>query len=200
MKPTILIEAGHGGMIEGKYTTAPAKMHTFDDGYTFYEGVFNRLLCKEILKQAEGKPYDVVYCNTFYSDDEGHDAPLSVRSKVINRLNKVYGGKCIGVSVHGNAGGGYGGEVFHYPNSTKSEALAGCFSGGWSDNTRRKNRGVKTANFHMLRETAIPMILTENGFFDNRSDAEYMKSQNGLEEMAAAHVQAFDNYIKNYLI
>jgi len=198
MKPTILIEAGHGGLIDGKYTTAPAKMHTFDDGFTFYEGVFNRKLCKKILELASGKPYDVVYCNTFYSDDENHDAPLSVRSKVINRLNKVYGGNCIGASVHGNAGGGYGGEVFHYPNSTKSEALAGCFSGGWSDSTKRKNRGVKTANFHMLRETAIPMILTENCFFDNRSDAEYMNSPLGIEEMAKAHVKAFDLYIEKF--
>lgn len=37
-----LIDAGHGGMVKGKYTTAPAKMFKFPDGLTIYEGVVNR--------------------------------------------------------------------------------------------------------------------------------------------------------------
>lgn len=32
------------------------------------------------------------------------------------------------------------------------------------------NRGVKTANFHVLRETKAPAVLVETGFIDNTSD------------------------------
>ena len=38
-----LLDAGHGGMKDGKYTTAPGRMHVFEDGLTFYEGVNNDL-------------------------------------------------------------------------------------------------------------------------------------------------------------
>lgn len=187
---TILLDAGHGGMIDGKYVTAPSKMHDFKDGFVFYEGVFNRKVCQRILKLTNHKPYNVVYLNRLYGDVE-IDASLQKRSDVINCVYNLYK-KSVLISIHGNAGGGYGGEVFSM--SKKGSQIANIFEQGWNQEVKRKWRGCKEANFHMLRETNPPAILTENGFFDNRDDAEWMMSEKGINEIAKAHVYLMDNY------
>ncbi|GAB3049123.1 N-acetylmuramoyl-L-alanine amidase [Virgibacillus ainsalahensis] len=50
------------------------------------------------------------------------------------------------------------------------------------------NRGQKKANFHVLRETVMPALLTENGFIDNRNDAAFMKDNAWREKVAQGHV------------
>lgn len=42
--PIMLIDPGHGGVVDGEYLTAPNKMSKFDDGWEFYEGLYNRAL------------------------------------------------------------------------------------------------------------------------------------------------------------
>ncbi|WP_339230458.1 N-acetylmuramoyl-L-alanine amidase [Oceanobacillus sp. FSL K6-2867] len=58
------------------------------------------------------------------------------------------------------------------------------------------NRGKKKANFHVLRETSMPALLTENGFIDNTHDANLMKQSSWRENVALGHVnglaKAFD--------
>ncbi|CDQ38121.1 MULTISPECIES: N-acetylmuramoyl-L-alanine amidase [Virgibacillus] len=51
-----------------------------------------------------------------------------------------------------------------------------------------RNRGKKKANFHVLRESAMPAILTENGFIDNPSDAALMRSASWRQTVARGHV------------
>ncbi|MFC0469847.1 N-acetylmuramoyl-L-alanine amidase [Halalkalibacter kiskunsagensis] len=50
------------------------------------------------------------------------------------------------------------------------------------------NRGKKKANFHVLRETAMSALLTENGFIDNTSDAEKLRSSSWRQAVAQGHV------------
>ncbi|WP_026690914.1 N-acetylmuramoyl-L-alanine amidase family protein [Alteribacter aurantiacus] len=49
------------------------------------------------------------------------------------------------------------------------------------------NRGKKSANFHVLRETRMPAILTENGFIDNAQDAALIRDPNWLQTVAKGH-------------
>lgn len=51
------------------------------------------------------------------------------------------------------------------------------------------NRGKKRANFHVLRETAMPAFLSENGFIDHKKDADLMKSSVWREQIALAHAR-----------
>lgn len=51
-----------------------------------------------------------------------------------------------------------------------------------------QDRGKKKANFHVLRESAMPAILTENGFIDNSQDATLMKDSSWRQKVAQAHV------------
>ncbi|MGO4889615.1 N-acetylmuramoyl-L-alanine amidase [Anaerobacillus sp. MEB173] len=50
------------------------------------------------------------------------------------------------------------------------------------------NRGKKKANFHVLRETSMPALLTENGFIDNGNDAAKLKDPNWRQRVAQGHV------------
>lgn len=51
-----------------------------------------------------------------------------------------------------------------------------------------RNRGQKKANFHVLRETSMSALLTENGFIDNQHDAALLKSPSWRREVAQGHV------------
>lgn len=51
-----------------------------------------------------------------------------------------------------------------------------------------KDRGQKTANFHVLRETNMPSLLTENGFISNKHDAALIKDASWQQKVAQGHV------------
>jgi N-acetylmuramoyl-L-alanine amidase len=81
-----LLDAGHGGMTpSGVYTTAPAKMHVFDDGLTFYEGVNNRAIVARLIPMLEkaGIEYETVY-------DPVLDTPLRER---VEKANAIHAGE-----------------------------------------------------------------------------------------------------------
>ena len=50
------------------------------------------------------------------------------------------------------------------------------------------NRGKKQQNFHVLRESTMPALLTENGFIDNASDAALMGDPSWRQRVAQGHV------------
>ncbi|WP_286229741.1 N-acetylmuramoyl-L-alanine amidase [Neobacillus mesonae] len=49
------------------------------------------------------------------------------------------------------------------------------------------DRGKKKANFHVLRESKMPAMLTENGFIDNTHDAALMKQSSWRQDVAQGH-------------
>ncbi|MGD6894278.1 N-acetylmuramoyl-L-alanine amidase [Bacillus infantis] len=93
------------------------------------------------------------------------------------------------LSVHINAGGGTGYEDYIYPG-------VGAPTTTYQSNIHAEvmklvdfnDRGKKSANFHMLRESNMPAILTENGFIDNANDAAKLKSASFIEALARGHV------------
>lgn len=93
------------------------------------------------------------------------------------------------LSVHINAGGGTGYEDFIYPGS-------GAPTTTYQSNIHSEilklvsftDRGKKQQNFHVLRESNMPALLTENGFIDNATDAEKLKTAAFIESLARGHV------------
>lgn len=190
------IDAGHGGMKNGVYTTAPAKMWKFPDGFTIYEGVINRAIAKLVWLQLAVLDIDfkLVY-------DESEDDSLDVRCNRVNAIAAKEDRACILVDLHSNSGGGVGNEIFVYNKaSERSRKVANIFCETYinyfpSVKLRKGNNGTlyKEANFQMLRETNCASILIENGFFDNRMEAEYLRSQEGQQEIANCIVQCIQN-------
>ena len=93
---------------------------------------------------------------------------LSERSSYENRNNYDYF-----ISFHRNAFEpevAKGVETYTYTNcSGKAKELAQKVQASLID-VGFSNRGVKSANFHVLRETKAPAILIEIGFVDNSGD------------------------------
>lgn len=55
-----------------------------------------------------------------------------------------------------------------------------------------RDRGKKKANFHVLRESKMPALLTENGFIDNDHDANLMKEASWRRKVAQGHVNGLE--------
>lgn len=95
------------------------------------------------------------------------------------------------LSIHINAGGGVGYEDFIHSDLSDSSATArirDIMHAEIIKENRLNNRGKKKANFHVLRETNMPAILTENGFIDHKGDSDKMKQQTWIDDVAVGHV------------
>lgn len=194
MNYTWLLDAGHGGIHDGVYTTAPSKMHVFEDGLTFYEGVNNRMIVDKLrsILLRNGIEHRTIH-------DKVSDTPLGERVARANRLH-AEGKNCIYLSVHSDAmpdgahGKGSGFSVYTSVGKTRSDAIADVFC-----NTYQRRLGEfklrkdltdgdpdKEQDFYVLRKTKCPALLTENLFFDNRAEAEFLLSETGQTRIAQA--------------
>lgn len=102
------------------------------------------------------------------------------------------------ISIHCNAGGGSGTEVYCFNTDSYAGKLAKLVQKNITDYTGLYNRGVKTANFYVIQNTLMPAILIETGFIDSSRDAEVLASeegQTGIAEAVAAAVKEYDETV-----
>lgn len=83
------------------------------------------------------------------------------------------------ISIHCNAATNRqanGTETFCYGRGTKGELLAGCIQKQICDRfPDLTDRGVKVADFYVLRQTAMPAVLVELAFVTNEADANKLR-------------------------
>lgn len=159
----IAIDNGHGLNTPGKRTPL------FPDGSHIREWQFNHPTALKLGELLLSNGFEVVYV----SPGE-EDTPLATRTV---RANQVQAD--LFVSIHYNAATGSWGsangiETYHHPSSTKGQKLAELVQKELIRETGRRDRGVKTANFHVLRETTMPAVLVECGFMDFLEEARLM--------------------------
>lgn len=56
------------------------------------------------------------------------------------------------------------------------------------------NRGVKQAGFLVLRQSSMPSVLIEAGFISNPTEANYLKSDDGQQNIARSILEAFRKF------
>ncbi|MEQ4302906.1 N-acetylmuramoyl-L-alanine amidase [Plantactinospora sp. B6F1] len=108
-------------------------------------------------------------------------------------------GANIFVSIHINAGGGTGFESYVYPSAgSATQRLQDYVHAAVLSNARGvasvTDRGQKTANFHVLRETAMSAVLTENLFIDRAADANLLGQAAFRQALAVGHAQGIARY------
>lgn len=94
------------------------------------------------------------------------------------------------LSIHINAGGGEGYEDFVYVSvndASPTARIRDIIHAEIINKIDLKNRGKKKADFHVLRESKMPAMLTENGFIDNMSDSYKLKNSDYLAKIALGH-------------
>ena len=188
---TVLLDNGHGGLINGVYQTGGKRSPKWDDDSQLFEGEFNRAIVNGIIQDLNRIhiPYVVI-------TPEHIDITLETRVK---RANKYSSPACFFVSIHSNAGGGKGFEVFTSPGETKSDKIATIFGEeyrsvfpdrelrtDYSDSDLDKER-----RFYVLTKTIMPAVLTENFFMDNEEECRnILLTREGREKIVEFHVNA----------
>ncbi len=79
-----------------------------------------------------------------------------------------------------------------------SEKFAELLHNQFSNDFSLESRGVKQAGFYVLVGASMPSVLVESGFLSNKTDAEYLKSTKGQEEIASAIFRAIKGYKTYY--
>lgn len=187
-----ILDAGHGGLdSKGNYTTAPSKMCKFPE-FTICEGLINRDITLQVIEQLIDRGIDYIVVS-----DNWEDTPLFLR---VNRADNIFkkNKNAVYVSIHSNAGGGSGFEIFTSPGQTKSDKIANVFCEVYKKHFPefkfRKDLSDgdwdREADFYVLRKTDCPAILLENLFFDNLEEAKYLMSAEGQKAISDCIVDA----------
>ena len=137
--------------------------------------------------------------------DKTSDPSLASRVATANNRNVD-----IFVSVHANAFGdgenwedqANGWEIYYYGTSTNGKKLAQYIhdanfpaSGG---GLGIKDRGVKTANFYVIKYTSMPAVLIEHGFYTSSVEIKKMKSSEWRQKAAQFNVNGIMNFFNSY--
>lgn len=173
------MDAGHGGK-------DPGAMY---DGYNEKDFVLPMAL-------EVGQRLEAAGCRVIYSRDDDTYITLSDRADLANEL-----GADIFISIHANAMPQKpdinGLETYCYKLGGQAEVLANYVHDAILESASPGDRGVRTANYYVLRETDMPAILVETGYMSNAdecqmlADATYQKAlARGIANGAIDYLQA----------
>jgi N-acetylmuramoyl-L-alanine amidase len=178
----ICVDPGHGGSDPGGVGSGQQeKVNVLDSGLRF-----RTWLNTDTNDAGGGGSWSVIMTRT---TDVFVD--LSVRASFANNnaADRF-------MSIHNNACcGGTGTETFAYTSaSANSLDLRNKVQQRGVEAWGLTNRGNKTANFAVLRETNMPAELAELGFIDNSLDSQYVGSATQRDKMAKYHLFALQNH------
>lgn len=182
MVKTVAIDAGHGINTPGKRTPDDER-----------EWSFNKVVAESIIKELGN--YEGV--KTIRLDDPTGKTDVALTT----RTNKANNAKAdILVSCHHNANTGQWGnwtgtETYSYPGSTAGKKLAQAIHPYVVKGYGLNDRGLKTANFHMLRESSMPAILIEGGFMDSTIDIKKMRDNKVLVSVGKKVAEGIAKYL-----
>lgn len=187
VKYLVALDDGHGMQTAGKRTPEIPELNK----RVIHENEFNRAVVNCLDVELKRCGIDTILVAP--ADD---DTSLSGRVALANKSNTdLY------VSIHYNALDGKfdskdpsGHSIHVYPGSRKSRRLAECIHKYLVEGTDQIDRGIVESDFHVLRETNMPAILSENGFMDNKREALLMIDKNFQKEVAAEHAKGICDY------
>jgi N-acetylmuramoyl-L-alanine amidase len=161
---TVVVDAGHGGKDNGAFRRygGAEKEATLD--------VATRLARK--LRESQ--------FHTVMTRSSDVFVPLDERAAISNRQKDA-----IFVSVHFNDSRRRGIRGFEtYYHSSVARNLAYRIQQHLTTIPGSANRGVKTANFRVLRKALYPAVLVECGFLSNRKEGAGARSADYRDELA----------------
>ena len=173
---TFVIDAGHGGFDKGS------------NGGNIVESEYSLELAQKIQQLAKKKNINVILTR-----DGNDNLDLQSRVDKMHELNPE-----LVISLHLNSSSNKelkGAEVFINKDNTdaNTEKIGTELAQLVSINSI-ENRGLKKANFKILRDSKKPTFLIELGFASNPTDAETLKSAYHKNQLAEKIVQFLENY------
>lgn len=176
----IYLDGGHGGKDNGASGNGLKEKDIVLD------------ICKRIEKGLQA------YGNVTVIQTRTEDIYLSLeaRTKKANNANA----DCF-VSVHCNSStntAARGFESHIYPNSG---AATSAFQNVMHNEIVKEigseieNRGKKQSNFHVLRESKMKSVLTENLFISNAADAKLLSQEDFRQKLAQGHINGLEKFL-----
>ena len=171
MGKTVILDNGHGGMINNIYQTAGKRSPQWSKG-TLYEGMFNRWVVNRLIEKLDREkiPY-------YHISPELTDVSLQTR---VNRADTIHSSnKQVWIlSIHANAGGGIGVEGFTTKGKTDSDRIGEIVLKNLETDLQGQKMRFDTSdgdrdkesNFYILRKPKASAFLLEAGFMDNAID------------------------------
>ena len=202
----ILIDNGHGNNTGGK--RSPYSQYGVKPAIDFYEYKWNREIAKEIVEGLKQKGYNADLLVT-----EDIDISLTERTNRVNNVCNKFGKEnVLLISIHANAAGdgkkwmtAKGWSAFTTKGHTQSDTLAEYLYYEADKNFYvRKIRVEKSdgdrdweSNYYICQKTKCAAVLTENFFYDNVDDVEYILSEEGKKNVIKTHINGIINYIND---
>lgn len=182
-KLVVMLDPGHGKETGGK--------RSFDESLFEYE--FNRDVARRLTTLLQQAGIEVL--TTAPTDV---DTSLADRCALANNSNAD-----IFVSIHANAFGttwnnANGWEVYTYKKGGIAEELAKSVHTASMPKLGITDRGVKESNLYVLRNTNMPAILIEHGFYTNKTELALLKSDAFRQKCAEADAAGIINFLKAY--
>ncbi len=183
--PLVVIDPGHGGKDDG---CSDAVEDVDEKALTLKAASY--LEC--YLRRSGYRVYMTRSNDLFVSLEE--------RAALANDINAD-----LFVSIHFNAAESTkakGLEVFYYDDKEdavrreESKELAEDVLRHTINLTGRKSRGVKMANFRVIRKTRMPAILIEGGFLTNPEEAALVQKEEYINALAYGIACGIDEFIK----
>ena len=190
-----ILDAGHGGVVNGEYITPGKRSPIWSDGSQYFEGVGNRNIVKKLIQRLEEKNIDYVDLL------EGTQADIPLHDRAY-RANKIYHSEpnSVLVSIHSNgftSESANGFSIYTSRGETKSDLIATMFMKNmelyFPKHKSRKDYTDgdpdKEANFYILKKTNCPAILIENFFMTNFRESKLLMSTEFQDRIVECHLQ-----------
>jgi N-acetylmuramoyl-L-alanine amidase len=177
---TVVIDPGHGGSDPGAIGI---------DGLQEKAVIFP--IAQQVVQQLAKQGIRAVLTRT-----EDRDLELAPRVEFAKQQRAD-----IFVSIHANSAGMEnpqvsGVETYHHERSAESGQLAKMIHQAILQAVKGSDRGVRQANFYVLRHASMPAVLVETGFVTGREDAAKLATAAHREKVAGAIVKGVLAYVK----
>lgn len=163
-----VVDPGHGGADSGAHDGQETAYGDYINSYEKYINLdISLLLASELRKLG---------ATVYLTRDKDVTVDLGARAPIANKVKADYF-----ISVHFNSHqnvSAEGVEVFTHTNKVNADVLAKNVLAGIIAESGAKNRGVKKANFKVLRDCNSPSILIEYGFISNVKEEKLCSDNN----------------------
>jgi len=182
MSYKIAINAGHGNKGIGNSSS-----NGIDPGAIGPSGYQEHIETKEIADLVSIKLKFNGMETMVYQDGDLYD--------VTNKSNAWKSDYFISIHCNSFSVDSHGVETFSLATTGKGRELAQAVHKELVPTTGLFDRGLKTANYHVLRETDCPAILTEIGFISNHKEEALMKDSKWDDNVSSAIARGVCNFI-----
>lgn len=168
----VVLDAGHGGHDPG----AVGPTGLCESEVTF---IAASIMAEQLRSRG------VTACMT---RRDANYVPFQTRIEYANTLNAD-----LFVSLHCNAShnrSANGSETYHFPGSKQGEIVAHRLQTALVQSGKRRDRGVKSGRFLVLRDTVMPAVLVELAFISHPEEEKLLADVGWLQRVCTSLARA----------